>query len=360
MIFLQACCLIRELGAIRHLHAHYSNLPAKVALLVHRITGISYSITTHAKDIFQNDPFASPKLHDRMCRASFVVANSQFSAEHIRDGLNGQGEVRVVHNGLDLEAFPQRQTLPEKPLILAVGRLVQKKGFSILVAACQLLKQKGVRFACEIVGTGAQSSLLKEEIRKRDVGELVTLVGPLPQQVLREHYTRAMVFALPCIRAADGDRDILPNAIKEAMAVGVPVVTSRLEGIEELIEDGASGLLVEPGDPSALAEKLELVLGRPQLQQALATEGRRVIEERFDRRTNFAGLRQLLLEATHDGPYNAQPVLSPPGSESRLQAVKTSEVVSPVKSLTPDRLKAGLQTSDAHGATLSPIRRGGQ
>jgi glycosyltransferase involved in cell wall biosynthesis len=337
MIFCQACCLIRELGVIRHLHAHYANLPAKVALLVHRITGISYSITTHAKDIFQNDPFTSPKLHDRMCRASFVVANSQFSAHHIRTGLNGQGEIRVVHNGLDLEAFPQRQTLPEKPLILAVGRLVEKKGFGILIAACQLLKQKGVRFACEIVGTGAKSSQLKEEIRKRDVGELVTLTGPLPQHVLREHYAGAMVFALPCVCAGDGDRDILPNVIKEAMAVGVPVVTSRLEGIEELIEDGVSGLLVEPGDPSALAARLECLLTEAQLRASIATAGRQVIEERFDRRTNFAGLRELLVRAACNGV----------GLESRLQAVKTSDVMSASESSTPDRLKAGLQTAEA-------------
>jgi len=100
--FYQACCLIREMGAVRHLHAHYANIPAKIALLVHRLTGATYSITTHAKDIFQNDPFASPKLKERMWSASFVVANSQFSADHIRAGLNGGCAIHVVHNGLDL------------------------------------------------------------------------------------------------------------------------------------------------------------------------------------------------------------------------------------------------------------------
>src|SRR5262249_54016978 len=103
--FGQACCLIREMRGVGHLHAHYANLPAKVALLVQRLTGLSYSITTHAKDIFQNNPFASPKLKERMRRASFVVANSRFSAAHIRAGLEGEGEIRVVYNGLDLQAF---------------------------------------------------------------------------------------------------------------------------------------------------------------------------------------------------------------------------------------------------------------
>ncbi len=299
--FCQACCMIREMRGIRHLHAHYANIPAKIALLVQRLAGVSYSITTHAKDIFQNDPFSSPKLHERMCRASFVVANSHFSADHIRSGLKGQGEIHVVHNGLDLEAFPLRPRMPDQPLILAVGRLVEKKGFSDLVKACHLLKKKGIKFICEIVGTGVCTSQLKEEIRTYDVGELVKLVGPLPQQVLREHYEKAMAFTLPCVPAADGDRDILPNAIKEAMAVGVPVVTTRLEAITELIEDGISGMLVEPKNPADLAAKLELLLGDAHLRQRLAVRARKVVEERFDRKTNFCSLKTLLVRAAMNG-----------------------------------------------------------
>jgi colanic acid/amylovoran biosynthesis glycosyltransferase len=298
--FCQACCLIAEMRGIRHLHVHYANVPAKIALVVQRLTGLSYSITTHAKDIFQNDPFSSPKLHERMCRASFVVANSQFSADHIRAGLNGEGEIHVVRNGLDLEAFPYRRTVPEQPLILAVGRLVEKKGFSDLIKACHLLKKKGITFLCEIVGTGVCSSQLKEEIRVCDVSDSVKLVGPMPQEVLQKRYAAAMVFALPCVRAADGDRDILPNAVKEAMAVGVPVVTTRLEAITELIEDGVSGLLVEPTDPAALAARLESLLGDAQLRQNLAVQARKVVEERFDRRTNFSELKTLLLRASGD------------------------------------------------------------
>jgi glycosyltransferase involved in cell wall biosynthesis len=295
--FGQACCLIQEMRGIRHLHAHYANLPAKIALLVQRLTGVSYSITTHAKDIFQNDPFASPKLKDRMCRASFVVANSRFSAEHIRGGLDGQGDIRVVYNGLDLQSFPLRHTQPAQPVILSVGRLIEKKGFSDLVSACRILRNNGITFVCEIVGTGVLSARLKEEIRAAEVGECVRLLGPMPQEQLLEHYNRAMVFALPCTQAADGDRDILPNALKEAMAVGVPVVTSCLAGINELIEEGVSGLLFEPGGVTGLAAKLESLLTTPELRQRLAANGRTVIEERFDRRNNFAQLKTWLVQA---------------------------------------------------------------
>lgn len=298
LAFCQACCLIRELRGIHHLHAHYANVPAKIALIVHRITGNSYSITTHAKDIFQNDPFASPKLRERMVRARFVVANSRFSANQIHAGLDGQGEIHTVYNGLDLEAFPLRQSQPLEPLILSVGRLVEKKGFGNLIAACQLLKQRQIKFTCELVGTGLLSPALKEQIRSCGLGDCLKMVGPLSQEKLRGHYARAMVFALPCIAAADGDRDILPNVIKEAMAVGVAVVTTRLDGIEELIEDGVNGLLVPPGDVPALAAKLEWLLKDSTLRQNLAAQGRRAVEQRFDRRANFAELKKLLISAT--------------------------------------------------------------
>ncbi len=145
------------------------------------------------------------------------------------------------------------------------------------------------------------------------------MIGPLPQEVLRGHYERATVFALPCIEAADGDRDILPNVLKEAMAVGVPIVTTRLDGIEELVEDGVSGLLVAPGDVHALAEKLEVLLRDAPLAQRLADQGRKVIEERFDRRTNFAQLKILLDEAMQS-PVSQPPILM----ETKLNPYDTS------------------------------------
>src|SRR5438874_7301709 len=175
--FLQACCLISQIGSVRHFHAHYANVPAKVALIIHRITGLSYSITTHAKDIFQNDPFSSPKLHERMKRARFIVGNSNFSTGHIRGGLGGDGDVHTVYNGLDLAAFPLRERPPPEPLILTAGRLVEKKGFSDLIRACGLLKARGVEFRCELVGTGRLSSAIKEQIRTCGVGDRFKMIG---------------------------------------------------------------------------------------------------------------------------------------------------------------------------------------
>jgi glycosyltransferase involved in cell wall biosynthesis len=303
--FCQACCVIREMREIHHLHAHYANIPAKLAMTVQRLTGASYSITTHAKDIFQNDPFESAKLQERMCRARFVVANSRFAAAHILTGLNGQGNIHTVYNGLNLEDFPLRRKLPTEPLILSVGRLVEKKGFNVLIDACRILKERRVNFTCELVGTGRLSDAIKDQIRQSGTGAFIKLIGPLPQETLRRHYERASVFTLPCVVAADGDRDILPNVIKEAMAIGVPVVTTCLDGIEELVEHGVSGWLVPPDDAVALADALERILASPHLAESLAVQARKSVTQRFDRQSNIARLKGLLLDASEALPVEA-------------------------------------------------------
>ena len=296
--FCQACCLVREMKGVTHLHAHYANIPSKVALLVHRITGIPYSVTTHAKDLFLNAEITSPYLQERLRRARFVVANSSYSASQITANVADQPEVYTIYNGIDLDLFSLRSQEPVEPLILGVGRFVEKKGFGGLIDACQVLKQRGIRFQCELVGTGRLSDALKEKIESAGLRQQVRMVGPLAQEQLRAHYEHAMVFALPCKEAADGDRDILPNVIKEAMAVGVPVVTTRLAGIEELAEHAVTGLLIPPSNTTALAECLELLLTDVEFRQRLASQARKVIEDRFDRRLNFARLKELFLQAT--------------------------------------------------------------
>ena len=137
--------------------------------------------------------------------------------------------------------------------------------------------------------------------------------GSMPQSRLRQRYDEATVLALPCIIAADGDRDVLPNVLKEAMAVGVPIVTTRLGGIEELVSHEQSGLLVPPSDVPALAAALRRVLGDPELRRRFALAGRKIVEERFDMHANFGRLKQLLA-AQFDVPcaeFAAEPAIKP-------------------------------------------------
>jgi glycosyltransferase involved in cell wall biosynthesis len=296
--FCQTCCLVHEKGQVEHLHAHFASDPTRLASWAQMICKSSYSITTHAKDLYQDDRIGSPGLRNKLSLARFVVANSNYSAAGLRAVFNGDAPTKIftIYNSVDLAAFPRRLSEPSEPLIFSAGRLVEKKGFADLIKACRLLKDWGVSFNCEIVGSGPLGASLDECIANLGLEKTVKLRGQRPHRELGHHYLKAMVFALPCVVADNGDRDILPNVLKEAMAVGVPVVTTRLEGIDELVTHEETGLLIKPGDIEGLAKCLQRLLTDAELRRRLADRARQLIEERFNLQTNFATLRKLLGE----------------------------------------------------------------
>ncbi len=307
--FCQTCCLVHEMGGVRHLHAHFATDPTRLASWARMLRRVSYSVTTHAKDLYQGERVDSPGLRYKLALASFVITNSDYSAARLRASFDGAVPTRIVtvRNGVDLPAFRRRPEEPARPTILSVGRLVEKKGFHDLLKACRMLREWGVPFHCEIVGAGPLKEALHRSVADLGLEKSVRLRGQMAAAQLREHYFKAMVFALPCVVAADGDRDILPNVLKEAMAVGVPVVTTRLAGIEELIVHDETGLLVAPGDAQALALALRRLLADAALRRHLAGKARKVIEEHFDLRVNLRQLKQLLLEAVHQPAASAAP-----------------------------------------------------
>jgi len=171
---------------------------------------------------------------------------------------------------------------------------VQKKGFANLVEACALLKRDGFNFRCEIVGErGDAYDSVRRLIDQRGLGNCVVPRGAVTQDELRDMYQLARVFALPCQVTADGDRDGFPNVLAEAMAMGIPVVSTAISGIPEMIDDGVHGLLVQSGDARALAEALRRILGDDSLHARLAQAGRQRICERFDSRRTTLALRDL-------------------------------------------------------------------
>jgi glycosyltransferase involved in cell wall biosynthesis len=303
--FCQTCCLVHQLDGTKHLHAHFASDPTRLVSWARMLCGISYSVSTHAKDLFQDKRMNSIGLHYKLKTARFIVANSQFSASSLLASMNGSLDIAgnpppkivTVYNGVDLAEFPARPEEPTEPRLLSVGRLIEKKGFEILLDACAILQQQGNRFACDIVGSGPLKAALQRQIARLGLSPVVRLHGERPHEQLLPIYKQAMVFVLPCVLSANGDRDILPNVLKEAMAVGVPVVTTRLGGIEELVAHGQTGLLVEPGDSRALAEAVGQLLADAELRRRLATNARKVVEERFDVKTSFARLKELLVEA---------------------------------------------------------------
>jgi glycosyltransferase involved in cell wall biosynthesis len=287
--------LLRRHG-ITHVHAHFASAPAAVALHLHRLTGVSYSFTAHAKDIYI-DGIDETALESKLRSARFVVTVSDFNRRHL-SSLAGSHEVVRIYNGLDLERFsPNGVSVDEPPLVLAVGRLIEKKGFADLVRACELVRRRGRSFRCSIVGKGPLEGELKALVRELGLEDVVELTGPRPREQLLGLYRRASVFAAPCVVGSDGNRDGLPTVLVEAMALGVPVVSTDVTGIPELVEDGRTGLLVPQRDCEALAGALDRILADRQAAQELAAAARQRVEREFDLHVNVAHLRSLLEEA---------------------------------------------------------------
>jgi glycosyltransferase involved in cell wall biosynthesis len=288
---------VLEGHGINHVHAHFANRATAVAMVVSRLLGIPYSMFAHANDIY-----VSPiMLADKMEGAKFVATCTGYNKAHLERLYNDHtaSKLHLIYHGLDLSKFdPARQLSRngQRPLLLAVGQLREKKGFSYLINACRLLQDRGYDFSCEIIGGGPEHSRLEALIADLHLEGTVILHGPLPHSEVLTTYTLATLFVLPCIMAKDGDRDGIPNVLLEAMAMQVPVVSTQLSGIPEVIEDGLTGLLVPSEDKDALAQAMARLLENPDLRAELGREGRKRVEERFDIHKNIGRLVELFKE----------------------------------------------------------------
>ena len=276
---------------LHHLHAHFASSPTTVAYLASRLSGLAFSFTAHAKDIYLNTVDAA-FLQEKLKAARFVVTVCEFNRHHLLSSFKGLDPeaIRVIYNGIDLDLFSFEAETREEKLILSVGRLVPKKGFDVLLEACAILRSRGVPFRCAIVGDGPERGRLEMLLRERRLTGAVELLGARTQAEVLAGLKRATVLALACIEDRDGNRDGLPTVLLEALGTGCPVVSTPLTGIPEIVASGRDGLLVPPGDPTALAEALTSVLTSPSVRAEWARRGRRKAEERFDLKKSAAAL----------------------------------------------------------------------
>jgi glycosyltransferase involved in cell wall biosynthesis len=290
----QAVLLAREVldRRVSWLHAHFASSATSVARVAALLAGIPFSFTAHAKDIF-HDSVRPEDFSRKLAAADAVVTVTDYNVRYIRQTFGSAGRVHRIYNGLNLERFPYREPLDREPRIVAIGRLIEKKGFADLVAACAILAGRGRHFRCEIVGTGPLEPELRRAIDGAGISSQVELVGPRPRAEVIGRLREAAVLAAPCVVGSDGNRDGLPTVILEAMALGTPCVSTNVTGIPEAVRHGETGLLLEPGDPAGLAGAIESLLDDPRLRVRLAAGARRMIEEEFDVRRNTAALRNL-------------------------------------------------------------------
>ena len=281
---------------IAHLHAHFGTLATTVARLAAAIAGIGYSFTAHAKDIYHEygqDTGLARKLRD----ADAVVTVSDFNLAHLRDIYGADADrVTRIYNGLDLGGLDWRAPDAEAGEILAVGRLVEKKGFHILIEALVILAERGLRPRCRIIGQGEEEGHLRAQIAGTGLGDTVALDGPRPQPEVFAAMRRAAVLACPCVVGRDGNRDGLPTVLIEAMALGLPCVGTDVTGIPEIIRHDETGLIAREGDPVALADALERLLGDRALRNRFSQAGRALVEQDYDILGNAAALRALFAQ----------------------------------------------------------------
>jgi len=296
-----------EQQEVAHLHAHFAIGATSVAQIVHQLTDIPYSFMTHAYDIFLS---RKPTLAYKMSHTHFVATCSIYNQHYLQQLVAPSVAERIhcLYVGLNLQLFPSDMPVPagKVPLIFAVSRLVEKKGLFYLISACGLLKDQGYNFHCSIVGDGPQRPLLEQTIHNLGLTDYVELPGSASHEQVIEMYQHATIVALPCIIGRNGDRDGIPNVLMEAMYMQIPVVSTPVSGIPELISDDKNGLLVPPQNSSALAAALASLLADPSLCRRLGTAGRETIRECFDVAKNAQTLKALFFE---EEEKNAEEVL---------------------------------------------------
>jgi colanic acid/amylovoran biosynthesis glycosyltransferase len=264
---------LQALG-VRHVHAHFAGLAARTAFWIERFFGIGFSFTAHANDIFAPKPFEI-SLGKLMGSARAIVTVSDFGVRFLREKYPGEADrIHRVYNGIDLADFRVADLAAPTPAIVSIGRLIEKKGFSDLIEACRLLFERGIDFRCEIIGEGPLEPALREQIRTAGLTSSVTLSGPLPQEEVRARLARSAVFALPCVTEAGGGMDNLPTVVMEAMAAALPVVSTAIGGVPEMVQDGITGFLLPEQQPAALADILSRLLSEPGLRRSLGKAGR--------------------------------------------------------------------------------------
>jgi colanic acid/amylovoran biosynthesis glycosyltransferase len=284
---------LQDMG-IHHVHAHFAGMAARTAFWVAKFFPVTFSFTAHANDIFapRNFEIGLDKL---VSAARVIITETDYSEKFLRERFPERADrIRRIYNGLNLGEFGRANFSSDPPLIVAIGRLIAKKGFANLIRACALLVEHGRSFRCEIFGEGPLENQLRGQIEESGLKELVQLPGAKPQHEIRKCLARARVFVMPSVPEAEGGMDNLPTVIMEAMATALPVVSTRIGGIPEMVVESETGFLVEPDDVVALAGAIEEVINDRSLGQKLGQAGYERAEKFFSIEKNVRELGKLL------------------------------------------------------------------
>lgn len=283
---LQAGYLVQKLlpgSRVVHFHAHFAHSPSSVAMFASRLSGLDFSFTGHAKDIYTSN---AQQLREKMLSARFVVTCTEFNRRHL-SALAGNGGVSLyrIYHGIDLGLFTggESRRNPRAPYhFVTVARLVPKKGLPTVYRALQRLQRRGVDFQHTLIGDGDDRDNLLALIPDLGLSGACRWVGTLTHEDVLAYYRRSDLFVLGCEQAANGDQDGIPNVFVECLAMGLPVVGTRLSAIPELIEDGRTGLLVQPGNDEEMANAMLRILTNTHLREQMIHSGKEKVRQAFN------------------------------------------------------------------------------
>ena len=295
----EAAYLVRRLDMreYRHIHAHFINGPTSISMFLSELSGVPFSFTMHASMIWL-DPIA---FQNKLERCAFCASISEFNADYVvgEYGKQFREKIRIVHCGIDPEPEPMglsARKAGEPVKLLGVGQLNRRKGFHVLIAACELLKDRDIEFHCTIVGGGEQRQELEELVDSGGLSDRVSFTGPIKHEAVEQHISDCDLFVLPCVISEDGWRDGIPVALMEAMFHRRTTVSSRILGIPELIEDQVSGRLAESNDAGDLADVITELAAAPDRCAELAEQGREKVLAEFNNAKSAAKLAGLFSE----------------------------------------------------------------
>lgn len=261
-----------------------------------KVLKVPFCLAFRAHDMYEDDNLPEIFKRDKKIKkASAFVTISKYNSEYAKKHFIGDRGVQVIHSAVDLDFFSRKEIKKKRPnSIIAVGRFNEQKGFIYLVRACNILANRNVPFNCILIGRGPEEKTYREEIREMNIPN-ISIKNYLDREGVRLELSQAGIFVLPCIVAKNGLRDILPNVLKEAMAMELPVVTSDVSGIDELVDDGCNGILTPPENPMAIADALVRLLSDDMLRREMGTKGREKVEKEFNIAIEARKLERLFL-----------------------------------------------------------------
>lgn len=292
---------------ICHLHGHFAHSPTSVTMFGSILSGLPFSFTAHAKDIYTSQP---EQLREKIAMARFVVTCTQHNGEYLQAiAGNVATPIHCVYHGIDLQLFNGEAAKPAPRMpyqLFTVARLTEKKGLPTIYRALAVLRQKGLAFAHVLIGDGEDRAAIEALIAALGLDDCCTLLGTRTHDEVLARFRQSDVFVLGCEIAGNGDRDGIPNVLVESLAMGVPAVSTTVSAIPEILLHGKTGLTVPPADPEAMASGILAMLEDQGLRQKVITNGRAWVTEQFDNQRLTRKLADIFASQPHIGPYWSQ------------------------------------------------------